>query len=153
MSKKRFEFEPESVAALNRRAESVQRAAAKILGVSVPLVVFDKDLQVPTGHQFIEGAMEETQFGVAITPQRIKMHSRELIALADSTASRFPGLSDQELSKRVDSQIWKFLVTTTVEVPAQGREDFRDIVQQTFSAAFDDWASREYGVTLPQKKS
>ncbi len=154
MSNKHFELEPGAVAVLNRRAKSVQRAAAKILEIPVPLVVFDESLQIPPETQFVEGPIEETIFGVSIMPERIKIHPRELItSVADEAARRFPGLPDQELSSRIDSQIWKFLILTTIKEPAQGREDFSKIVRQTFSVALADFALTEYGVTLSKKKS
>lgn len=145
---KYFELEPGAVSALNRRAESVQRAAAEILGVPVPLVVFDENLKIPPETQLNQGFIEETPFGAAMTAQRIEINPRELIKLAGLTARQHPDLPDQALLERVEAQIWKFLVMTTVEDPAQGREDFGDIVRQTFSAAFEDWASREYEVDI-----
>jgi hypothetical protein len=151
--KRHFELEPGAIPTFNRRAESVQWAAERILGVSVPLVVFDPSLQVPAENQLIEGFREQTLFGPAMTPQLIKIHPRELKTLGDETLKQLPDdLPDNELLKRVDSRLWEFLILTTIEGPGQGREDLKDIVHKIFPAALNDWASKEYGVTLPQKK-
>lgn len=153
MLKKHFELDSRAVSALNRRAESVQRAAAAVLGNNtvVPLVVFDENIQVPPSHQQIEGATESTPFGVAMTPQCIKMHPREILAVTDETVRRNPNIPEDRLLSRIDAQLWNFLVRTTIESPSQGREDLEAIISQTFSLAFRDWASRKYGVTIPKK--